>query len=143
MNMVMKYTVIIAVMLLAVSISACSTPTPHERLLSHQEKIISLLEENKEDIPAAAKAVKSYVDGNIEEITKLAEESLADAKNPVLTDSMYVDRTTALLQKHLELETGYVLLLNDPGVMQALAPISEVFETSKAAGAESSKEEVK
>jgi len=110
--------------------SACSRVTPHEKLLGHYEKILSILSENKTDINKAAQLAGDYIKKNIDEIKSLYAEFEKEPGAAITKDPIYVERQAALRKAHLDLEMNYPLLLNSPQVIEAIVPMRELWETS-------------
>ncbi|RPJ09344.1 MAG: hypothetical protein EHM28_01810 [Spirochaetaceae bacterium] len=131
MRISFAFAVLIAVLLL----SGCSQITPHENLLGHYEKILTILNENKTDIEKAAKLAGEYVLANIADIKAQYALFEKEPSAPIVKDSVYIERQTNVVKLHADLETNYPLLMNAPQVIEALVPMREVWKNSAAPGA--------
>jgi len=106
----------------------CSQTTPHEKLLGHYEKILSILNENKTDINKAAQLAGDYIKKNIDEIRSLYAQFEKEPGAAITKDSIYVERQAKLRTLHLDLEMNYPLLLNSPQVIEAIVPMRELWK---------------
>jgi gas vesicle protein len=53
---------------------ACGGGNPTDKLISHADKVLSIVESNKTDLDKAAKEVEAYMAANKSDIEKLAED---------------------------------------------------------------------
>jgi hypothetical protein len=107
-------------------LSGCTQQTAEEKLLGHWENIVNLLSNNKTDIAKASAAVKDYVTANIANMKDLAKQFGKDTGKNILKDQGFILRVKKVRESVTELEKKYPVLVNDPQVVEALAPLSEI-----------------
>jgi hypothetical protein len=114
---------VLAVMLF---VAGCAQSTPEEKYLSHWEKIVSLIKDNKTDAAKAQTAVKSYLDGNLADMKTLSTQFGKEESKNIAKNSAYIMRVLKLVDTVNELAKTNKALLDDPQLAQAYAPLADL-----------------
>jgi hypothetical protein len=114
---------VLAVMLF---VAGCAQSTPEEKYLSHWEKIVSLIKDNKTDTAKAQAAVKGYLDANLADMKTLSTQFGQASSKDIAKNSVYIMRVLKLVDAITELAKSNKALLDDPQLAQAYAPLADL-----------------
>jgi hypothetical protein len=121
-----KAVTIICLLAVSLLLAGCGQATPEERFLSHWEKIVALINENKNDPAKARAAVKSYLDANLAEMKTLAGQFGQEASQKIAQNPDFIDRVIKIVDTIENLKKTNPSLVDDPQLAQAYQPLSDL-----------------
>jgi hypothetical protein len=108
-------------------IMACGGGSPADKMMSYQEKVLSILESNKGDLDKAAKEVGEYVASNKEamkatmgERMKMAEELKSDPEKAAKMMSEFEEKRKAMEARMEALEKEVPGIKDHEGLKNAM-----------------------
>ncbi len=122
-----RFAVAICTCALASLLAGCAQPPAEDRFLSHWEKIVSLVSENKADAAKAEAAVRQYLKDHLEEMKALTTQFGKDAEKKLAVDPVFIRRVMQVIDDLKDLKDTNQALLNNTGLNEALAPLSEMM----------------
>jgi len=112
-------------------VMACGGGSPADKLMGHQEKILSILESNKTDLDKAAAEVKTYVEANkaamktsMEEM-KLGEELKSDPEKAAKMMAEFAEKKDAMEKRMEALEKEVPGIKDHAGLKAAMAGFAD------------------
>jgi hypothetical protein len=118
-----KAVLIVCAIALTALVAGCGQAAPDEKYLSHMEKIVALLRDNKSDTGKAQAAVKSYLDANLPEMKTLLTQFGKEQSKKIGEDPVFLGRVLKLVDALNELAKTDKAFLDNPSVAQALEPL--------------------
>jgi len=113
-------------------VMACGGGSPADKLMGHQEKILSILESNKSDLDKAATEVKTYVDANkanmkaaMEEMMKMGEALKADPEKAAKMMADFGEKKDAMEKRMEALEKEVPGIKDHAGIKAAMAGFAD------------------
>jgi len=113
-------------------VMACGGGSPADKLMGHQEKILSILESNKTDLDKAAAEVKTYVEANkaamktsMEEMMKLGEELKSDPEKAAKMMAEFAEKKDAMEKRMEALEKEVPGIKDHAGLKAAMAGFAD------------------
>lgn len=113
-------------------VMACGGGSPADKLMGYQEKILSILENNKTDLDKAATEIKTYVDANkanmkaaMEEMMKMGEQLKADPEKAAKMMAEFAEKKEAMEKRMEALEKEVPGIKDHAGLKDAMSGFAD------------------